>query len=173
MKRTILALLVAGLLGGAVFGTSGCYATSVGVGVEAGTPAPYYSDYYYRPGYVFIDGRWGWAGTGWEWYPGYWVAARPGFVYVQGYWDYWGGHYYWRPGLWSRYHNGYAWIGGRWRVYNRGYRHFDYRHNTWVGYRGYRGYRDHRGGRGYRAPVYRGRSGDHRSYRDHRSNRRR
>jgi WXXGXW repeat (2 copies) len=183
MKRTILALTVAGLLGGALFGLSGCYAThaSVGVGVEAGPPAPASYYYGYRDGHVFIDGHWVWTATGWQWYPGYWVAARPGYVYVQGYWDYWGGRYLYRPGLWARHRHGYVWLGGRWRTYNPRYRHYDYRRGTWVrhGSRGYRSPppRDHR--------TYRARPGvrDHRdsgrshrrapSSRDHRSGRRR
>jgi hypothetical protein len=157
MRRTILALLVTGLLGGAVFGLSGCYATSASVGVEAGTPAPYYAYDPYYGNHVFIDGHWTWTAHGWDWYPGYWVGARPGFVYVQGYWDYWGSHYYWRPGLWARYRGGRVWIGNRWHSYRPGYRHYDYRRGTWVTSRGYRGYRGYRGVR------------DHRTYRDNRS----
>jgi hypothetical protein len=167
MKRTILALLVAGLLGGALFGLSGCYAShaSVGVGVEAGPPAPAYYDSYYRDGYVFIDGHWVWTAGGWQWYPGYWAAARPGYIYVQGYWDYWGGRWGYRPGVWARARNGYVYIGGRWHRHRSGYRHYDYRRGTWVGARGY-----HRGYPGYRRSVR-----DHRTYRarpgvrDHRS----
>ncbi|HTE54933.1 MAG TPA: hypothetical protein VK698_28965 [Kofleriaceae bacterium] len=163
MRRTILALMVAGVLGGAVFGLSGCYATtaSVGVGVDAGPPGPvaYYDGY--RDGYSWIDGHWVWGGAGWQWYPGYWVTARPGYVYVQGYWDYWGGRWAYRPGLWARSRNGYVWIGGRWRPHRAGYHHYDYRSGRWVGGgrgRGYRvPYRDHR--------TYRGRGGD---VRDHR-----
>lgn len=158
MKRSILALLVAGLLGGAVFGLSGCYAShaSVGVGVEAGPPAPAYYDYYYRDGYVFIDGHWVWTAGGWQWYPGYWAAARPGYFYVQGYWDYWGGRWGYRPGLWARARHGHVYLGGRWHRHRPGYRHYDYRRNTWVRSRGY-----HRGYPGYRGPS--------RDYRNHRA----
>ena len=154
MRRSILALLVAGFLGGAAFGLSGCYATSVGVGVEAGPPAPAYYDDYYRPGYAFIDGHWVWTASGWQWYPGYWAASRPGYAYVQGYWDYWGGRWAYRPGLWARSRGGYVWLGGRWRAHRPGYRHWDYRRRTWVGHRSYRGY-----------PGYRARARDHRTYR--------
>ncbi len=159
MKRIILAVLAAGLLGGAVFGLSGCYATSaqVGVGVETAPPAPVSVYYDSRPGSAWIEGRWVWTSYGWQWYPGYWVAARPGFVYVQGYWDYWGGRYVYRPGSWARYRNGQVYVGGRWHVHRPGH-YYDYRRGTWArprgqwsgrgGYQG--GY--HRGGGG---PTYR------------------
>lgn len=170
MKRTILALVAAGLLGGAV-GLSGCYASSatVGVGVEAAPPAAvYYDDYDSRPGYTFIEGRWVWSAYGWQWYPGYWVAARPGFIYVQGYWDYWGGRYVYRPGSWARYRDGRVWIGGRWHVHRPGH-YYDYRRGTWTrptGRWSARGSGAHTGG-GARGPSYRTSPGygrpDHRS----------
>jgi hypothetical protein len=165
MRRTFLALMVAGLLGGALFGLSGCYATSasVGVGVESGPSSAYYYDGYHRPGHVFIDGHWAWTSSGWYWYPGYWAASRPGYVYVNGYWDYWGGRWAYRPGLWARHRHGHVWIGGRWRPHRPGYHHYDYRRGTWVrgSGRGGRSVRDHR--------TYRGRPGvrDHRG-RDYR-----
>jgi hypothetical protein len=167
MRRPFLALLFAGLLGGAVFGLSGCYATSasVGVGVEAGPPAPYYYDYGYRAGNVWIDGHWAWTEGGWHWYPGYWVAARPGYMYVQGYWDFWGGRWLYRPGAWARYRNGYVWVGGRWHQHRADYRYYDHRRGSWVrgDRRGYhrpppRDHRDHR----YRDG---GRVRDHRDHR--------
>lgn len=133
MKRTILAVLAAGLLGGAVLGLSGCYATSasVGVGVETAPPAPVSVYYDSRPGYTFIEGRWVWTAYGWQWYPGYWVAERPGYVYIQGYWDYWGGRYLYRPGSWARYRNGYVYVGGRWHTHHPGH-YYDYRRGTWI-----------------------------------------
>lgn len=133
MKRTLLAVLAAGLLGGAVLGLSGCYATSasVGVGVETAPPAPVSVYYDSRPGYTWIEGRWVWTAYGWQWYPGYWVAARPGYVYVQGYWDYWGGRYVYRPGSWARYRDGYVYVGGRWHVHRPNH-YYDYRRGTWT-----------------------------------------
>jgi len=132
MKRTILAVLAAGLLGGAVVGLSGCYASSatVGVGVETAPPAPVSVYYDSRPGSTWIEGRWVWTAYGWQWYPGYWVAARPGFMYVAGYWDYWGGRYVYRPGTWARYRNGQVFVGGRWHVHRPGH-YYDYRRGTW------------------------------------------
>lgn len=158
MKRTILAVLAAGLLGGAVFGLSGCYATSasVGVGVEAAPPAPVGVYYDSRPGYTFIEGRWVWTAYGWQWYPGYWVGDRPGYMYIQGYWDYWGGRYMYRPGSWARYRNGYVYVGGRWHVHQPGH-YYDYRRGTWINRGGARGQWTTRGGYqgGYRtAPGY-------------------
>jgi WXXGXW repeat (2 copies) len=178
MRRTFLALMIAGLLGGALFGLSGCYATHASVGVEASSGPAYaydgYYDPYYRDGHVFVDGHWVWTAYGWQWRPGYWIAARPGFVYVQGYWDYWGGRWAYRPGVWARHRHGYVYLGGRWHRHRPGYRHFDHRRRTWVRHGGYRGHRygpvrdhrtyrsrghyrarpsvrDHRGGRVYRS----------------------
>jgi len=157
--------MVAGLLGGALFGLSGCYATTASVGVEAGPPAPDPYYYYgYRSGHVFIDGHWTWTASGWQWYPGYWAASRPGYVYVQGYWDYWGGHWAYRPGIWARHRGGHVWLGGRWHRHRAGYRHYDYRRGTWVrGGRG--GYRvSPRDNRTYRARPGRPGVRDNRSY---------
>jgi hypothetical protein len=178
MRRTFLALMIAGLLGGALFGLSGCYATHASVGVEASSGPAYaydgYYDPYYRDGHVFVDGHWVWTAYGWQWRPGYWIASRPGFVYVQGYWDYWGGRWAYRPGVWARHRHGYVYLGGRWHRHRPGYRHFDHRRRTWVRHGGYRGHRygpvrDHRSYRSrghYRArPSVR----DHRGGRVHRS----
>jgi len=152
--------MLAGLVGGGLLALSGCYATSasVGVGVEAGPPAPAYYDYGYRAGYTWIDGHWAWGGAGWHWYPGYWATARPGYLYVQGYWDYWDGRWLYRPGAWARHRGGYVWLGGRWHRHRYGYRHYDYRRGTWVRRDGpYRYPRDHR--------TYRSGPRDHRTYR--------
>jgi hypothetical protein len=178
MKRTILALVAAGLLGGAVLGLSGCYASSasVGVGVEAAPPAPVSVYYDSRPGYSWIEGRWVWSSYGWQWYPGYWVAARPGFIYMQGYWDYWGGRYVYRPGSWARYRNGQVYIAGRWHTHRPGH-YYNVRRGTWSraggarwGARSGSGY--HTGG-GARGPTYRqspsyGRPGPGPSVHEHR-----
>ena len=67
---------------------SGCYASaSYGGGVLArGTyvtsvpPAPRVHYYDYRPGYVWIDGRWAWGANGWAWVPGYYEGERSGYV---------------------------------------------------------------------------------------------
>ncbi|HLU66365.1 MAG TPA: hypothetical protein VKZ63_08805, partial [Kofleriaceae bacterium] len=78
MKRTMLSLLAAVVLGGAAGSLSGCYAThaSVGVGVETAPPEPVYYEVGVRPGYTWIEGRWVWTAHGWQWYPGYWVPDR-------------------------------------------------------------------------------------------------
>jgi hypothetical protein len=178
MKRTILALVAAGLLGGAVLGLSGCYASSasVGVGVEAAPPAPVSVYYDSRPGYSWIEGRWVWSSYGWQWYPGYWVAARPGYIYMQGYWDYWGGRYVYRPGSWARYRNGQVYVAGRWHTHRPGH-YYNVRRGTWSraggarwGARSGPGY--HTGG-GARGPTYRqspsyGRPGPGPSVHEHR-----
>jgi hypothetical protein len=167
MKRTILALLAAGLLGGAVFGLSGCYGThaAVGVGVETAPPEPVSVYYDSRPGYTWIEGRWVWGTYGWNWYPGYWVAARPGYMYISGYWDYWGGRYIYRPGSWARYRNGHVWVGGRWHQHRHGH-YYDHRRASWVPRSGGRAGHWSSGRSGYRSRSGYGRpsgSGHYRS----------
>ena len=53
------------------------------------------------------------------------VAPGPGFVWINGYWGYRGGAYAWVPGRWERPpRRGAAWVQGRWERHgNRwGYR---------------------------------------------------
>jgi hypothetical protein len=96
MKRALMLIAIPVLLG------LGCYAgpTRASVGVAYGNPPPIPAYYYTpaaRPGYVWVDGYWGWVVDAWAWNPGYWVVERPGYYYTQGYW----GGRTWHPGIWS------------------------------------------------------------------------
>ena len=55
------------------------------------------------PGFLWIDGYYGWrSGGGYYWVPGRWERPpRP--------------HAHWAPGRWEKTHHGYAWHDGRWR----------------------------------------------------------
>jgi len=57
----------------------------------------------YRPGYVWIQGRWVRDyNNRWRWSSGYYVRERPGFVYM--------------PGRWERRGRQYIWVDGGWRT---------------------------------------------------------
>src|SRR5215813_15443537 len=97
MKRFLLSLAFPALLLG------GCYATAdVGAAytIETGPPPPETVVVTPRPGYIWIDGYWGWGGSRWAWTPGYYVVDRPGYAYVQGVWVNHGGRYHYTPGYW-------------------------------------------------------------------------
>ena len=53
------------------------------------------------PGFVWIDGYWGYGRGGYAWAPGYWTRPpRPRAVRAPGGWHYRGGRYYYRGGRW-------------------------------------------------------------------------
>ena len=55
----------------------------------------------YRPGFVWVQGRWVHDNAGrWRWQNGYYMRERPGYVFV--------------PGHWLRQGRTYTWIDGRW-----------------------------------------------------------
>jgi hypothetical protein len=121
-------------------------ATVANAAVTVSTPPPavvdvgYYG--YYRPGYVWVNGRQTWNGSAWAWTPGYyqtarsnqvwiqgswqaqgnqwvwvdgyWSQPRSGYVYVDGYYDYTGNGYVWRTGRWEAERPGYVWVNGSW-----------------------------------------------------------
>ena len=122
--------------------------------VEINNPPPpavdvgYYG--YYRPGYVWVNGRHTWNGSAWAWQPGYyqaqrgnqayvqgyrdtrgnqyvwvdgyWAAPRPGYVYVDGYYDYQSTGYVWHTGTWEAQRPGYVYVQGSWSTGSDGRR---------------------------------------------------
>jgi hypothetical protein len=51
------------------------------------------------------------------------VAPGPGYVWIDGYWGWRGGQYAWVPGNWVRPpHRGAVWVRPEWRREGRGYR---------------------------------------------------
>lgn len=57
-------------------------------------PAPH-------PGYVWVNGYWGWGGEDFHWVPGYWtVPPRSYRAYVPAKWEKHHGSWYLRPGHW-------------------------------------------------------------------------
>lgn len=55
-----------------------------------------------RPGYVWDQGRWGWAHGRYVWMPGHWRAMRPGRRWVPGHWVQRGRNWSWIDGRWAR-----------------------------------------------------------------------
>jgi hypothetical protein len=111
MKRlftTVLpGLLLAGALGACtVHGTArgGFYAPAGGVVVveQEPPPPPPRRVVVYRPGYVYIEGRYAWNGNRYLWRDGYYERERSGHVY--------------RPGRWQRQGRGHVWVEGRWEA---------------------------------------------------------
>jgi len=99
MKQTWLltATMAAGLtLAGCAGGGYGYYARTAPppVRVEARGYAP-------GPGYVWLDGYWGYRCNSYAWTPGYWARPpRSRSVWEPGRWENRGGRYYYRNGRW-------------------------------------------------------------------------
>lgn len=54
------------------------------------------------PGYVWIEGFWGWSGRRHEWHPGHWEAPRPGYAWRPHEWRREGSYWRERRGHWER-----------------------------------------------------------------------
>lgn len=76
---------------------------------------------YYRPGYVWVNGRHTWNGSMWVWTPGYYQAERPNAYWVQGYWDMRGNQYVWIDGHWANQRAGYVYVDGYYDYAGSGY----------------------------------------------------
>jgi hypothetical protein len=106
MKRTLVPLLVAGLVGSSAL--SACYVNPrprVGVAyVMRQPPAERVEVISTRPGveYVWVAGHWGWRRDNYEWISGRWVIPERGF-------------HEWVPGRWERDRGGWFYVEGRWR----------------------------------------------------------
>jgi hypothetical protein len=98
MKRGILLALLAGTLLSA--GCGGAYVGFYAPGppppirVETYGPAP-------GPGYVWVNGYWGYRGGRYEWVGGRWDRPPQGRrAWVAGRWEHHGSQYRWRDGRW-------------------------------------------------------------------------
>jgi hypothetical protein len=108
MKRltTVFAgLLLAGTLGACtVHGTArgGYYGPSAGVVVYEEPPPPPRRTIVYRPGYVWIEGRYHYNNGRYVWHDGRYERERHGYHY--------------RPGRWQRSGRGHVYVEGRWEA---------------------------------------------------------
>ena len=106
LKNTLASLAITGTF--ALLGT-GCVVRAQGhvgapvafVEVEDDPPPPRTVVVETRPGFIWVEGRWGRAGDQWVWRDGYYERERSGYVYEQGRWEPRG--------------RGHVWVEGRWR----------------------------------------------------------
>ncbi|MBS1189246.1 MAG: hypothetical protein H6R10_1038 [Rhodocyclaceae bacterium] len=54
------------------------------------------------PGYIWINGFWGWNGRGHDWHPGHWEAPRPGYRWAPHQWHQEGPGWRQQRGHWER-----------------------------------------------------------------------
>ena len=57
-----------------------------------------------RPGFVWIQGYWGWEGHRHMWVPGHWTNARPGYIWVGNNWGHRGHGWHFEAGRWEMHH---------------------------------------------------------------------
>ncbi|MBS1124423.1 MAG: hypothetical protein H6Q90_6651 [Deltaproteobacteria bacterium] len=104
LRKLVTSVLVAGTALSSLPALSGCYATTYGTSgyVAVDLPPPREEIVVYRPGYVWVHGRWVSRGRSWVWRGGYYERERPNQVFVQGYWEHRGRNHVWVDGGWRR-----------------------------------------------------------------------
>jgi hypothetical protein len=105
LSTKLAALLVASAAFTALPAMTGCYATGGAYLVEDEPPPPREEIVTYRPGFIWIHGRWEHPGNRWAWHGGYYERERPNAVYVDG--------------RWERRGRGHVWVDGGWRARGR------------------------------------------------------
>ncbi len=101
MKSKLISLLIAGAAAATVpaCGSSGTYV--VATSYDEPPPAPREEYVSYRPGYVWVHGKWVRDfNNRWRWQSGYFIRERAGYVYVPGRWELQGRNYIWIEGGW-------------------------------------------------------------------------
>jgi hypothetical protein len=119
--RTIACLLLA------VLCAAGCSAATTqaprgALTAREAPPAPIEPSFAYRPGHVWVHGRWAYVDERWVWQDGYYEPDRPGFVYRNGTWERVQGVWVWKRGEWIEPRAKQIYVPG----------HFDRRHDTYV-----------------------------------------
>jgi len=104
LRNILSALLVSGAGVAALPVISSCYATDEAYIVDDSPPPPREEVVVYRPGFLWIHGRWTYPGRRWVWAPGRYERERANQVYVEG--------------RWERRGRGRVWIDGGWRARN-------------------------------------------------------
>lgn len=72
------------------------------VEVEEAPPPPRQERIIYRPGFVWIEGRWAYRGGRYVWIDGRYERERRGHRWVQGHWERRGRRHVWIDGHWAR-----------------------------------------------------------------------
>jgi hypothetical protein len=99
--RNIMAALIVTSTALTVPAMTGCYASEGTYVIAESPPPPRDEVVVYRPGHVWVHGRWTRPGRHWVWRSGYYARERPNHVYVEG--------------RWERRNRGYVWVDGSWR----------------------------------------------------------
>jgi len=100
-RNLLTSVLVSGAALSALPVMTGCGVEGAYVIAEP-PPPPRAEVVSYRPGFVWIHGRWGHPDGRWVWYGGRYEHERPNQIYVEG--------------RWERRGNGHVWVDGRWRT---------------------------------------------------------
>jgi len=100
LRNIFASILVAGATLATVPAMTGCAAEGAYV-IEDAPPPAREEVVVYKPGYVWVHGRWTHPGRRWAWQSGHYVRERPAQVYVEG--------------RWERRGSGHVWVDGRWR----------------------------------------------------------
>jgi len=80
-----------------------------------------YYDYGYRPGQVWVNGRYTYVNNQWVWNAGYWQNERSGYYWVQGSWQPQGNQYVWVDGYWAEPRANQIYVDGYWDYRETGY----------------------------------------------------
>jgi hypothetical protein len=99
LRKLLASVIALGTLGGCYGTTTATYRTSGYVVAEV--PAPREEIVLYRPGYIWVHGRWVQRDGRWAWRGGYYERERPNHIYVQGYWERRGPRRVWVDGGWQ------------------------------------------------------------------------
>jgi hypothetical protein len=103
MRRGILTALMTGTL--FLAGCAGSYGGGYANYYASGPPPPVRVEAYGSapgPGYVWINGNWGYRGSRYEWNGGRWERPPKG-------------HRHWEDGRWEHHGSQYRWHEGHWR----------------------------------------------------------
>jgi hypothetical protein len=98
-RNILTAVVVSGAALAAMPVMTGCTA-SAGYVVEEDPPPPREEVVAYRPGFVWVHGRWAHPGSRWVWQGGRYERERPNQVYVEGRWERRGHNRVWVDGGW-------------------------------------------------------------------------
>lgn len=100
LRSIVTSIVLAGAALAAMPAMSGCYATTDAYIVDDTPPPPREEVVVYRPGYVWVHGRWTHPGGRWTWQSGRYERERPSQVYVEGRWERRGKRHHWVEGGW-------------------------------------------------------------------------